>query len=405
MKFKLALLVVAVAALSGCKKNDIDCGSADIQQNLAQRILNVIAEKTGALGNDPDALSHAKVVLDGFTQDEEQSTKEISQCKANATLTDERNSGIALKGQVSYALSKDSSGHIVLDNHSVYEGTRQDAFKVVKIDETPEQKAWRLKQEQAAAEKAKAEAEAKARQAAADAALEKEITAAQSAPDSDFKPVNQQQLMLLFLANSGRQVSDDEKLGLLSAAWNSEKDPFKKNDMKAAELARINQELDAWKGVKLIQVSRMNPRMNGRQNVVAKQIITSAYLGIRKPGDYDFTKKSFPITMSGCNDTLKYGPMSVYSSTQNVTIAMVKNVATCALTPKDEDDARRISGLFTAMSPAVFTADATAYLLISGYDANKVTVNTTLIRTDVQFYHNNYDAFTDKPPVLTWTLK
>lgn len=181
------------------------------------------------------------MVLDGFTQDEDQSTKEISQCKVNATLTDERNSGVALKGQVSYALSKDSAGHIVVDNRSVYAGTRQEAFKVVKIDETPEQKAWREKQEQAAAEQAKAEAEAKARQAAQDAALEKEITAAQSAPDSDFKPVNQQQLMLLFLENSGRQVSDDEKLGLLSAAWNSEKDPFKKNDMKAAELARINQ--------------------------------------------------------------------------------------------------------------------------------------------------------------------
>ncbi|ARU92643.1 hypothetical protein [Tatumella citrea] len=405
MKFKLALLVVAVAALSGCKKNDIDCGSADIQQNLAQRILNVIAEKTGALGNDPDALSHAKVVLDGFTQDEDQSTKEISQCKVNATLTDERNSGVALKGQVSYALSKDSAGHIVVDNRSVYAGTRQEAFKVVKIDETPEQKAWREKQEQAAAEQAKAEAEAKARQAAQDAALEKEITAAQSAPDSDFKPVNQQQLMLLFLENSGRQVSDDEKLGLLSAAWNSEKDPFKKNDMKAAELARINQELDAWKGVKLIQISKMNYRMNGKKDAASKQIITDAYLGIRKPGDYDFTKKSFPITMTGCNDSLKYGPQTLYSSRQNVKINLVKNIATCALTPKDEEDARRLSGLFTAMAPAVFTTDATAYLLISGYDADNVSVNTTLIRTDIQFYHNNYDAVTDKAPVLTWTLK
>ncbi len=405
MKCKPALLLVAIAALSGCKKNDIDCGSADIKQDLALRILNVIAEKTGALGNDPDALNHAKVVLDGFTQDDDNSTKEISRCKVTATLTDERNSGIALKGDVSYSLSKDANGHTLVDNHSVYDGTRQDAFKVVKIDETPEQKAWREKQEQAAAEKAKAEAEAKARQAAIDAALEKEITAAQSAPDSDFKPVNQEQLMLLFLANSGRQVSDDEKLSLLSGAWNSEHDPFKKNDMKAAELTRINQELDAWKGVKLIKVSKMSYRMNGKKDAASKQIITDAYLGIRKPGDYDFAKKSFPITMSGCNDSLKYGPQTIYSSRQNVTLAMVKNVATCAITPKDEDDARRLSGLFTAMAPAVFTTDSTAMLLISGYDANSVTVNTTLIRTDVQFYHNSVDAMTDKAPVLTWTLK
>ena len=72
------------------------------------------------------------------------------------------------------------------------------------------------------------------------------------------------QLMLIFLANSGRNVTDDEKLGLLSDRWNAENDPFKRNDMKQEELAQANEKLASFKDIKFIKVSIWDLSRRGR---------------------------------------------------------------------------------------------------------------------------------------------
>ncbi len=407
MKFKLrsALLIAAIAGLSGCDKNDIDCNTSSLQDSLSKRLLTVFAEKAGSNESLNDLLKHVKVTLADYNKDGEHSTENMAQCSVKVTFTDARASSIAIIGTANYQLLKNGDRDPSINDASVWDGIDRKNFKPVKIDETAEQREWREQQEKIAADKARAEEAIKAKEAAKQAELLKEINSAKQSSNDAFKAVNSDQLMLLFLANSGRQVSDEEKLGLLSGRWNAERDPFKKNDIKQSELESAENQLAAFKGIKLIKISRLNYRLNGKKAAAEKSIVTSAFMNMRKPDDYDFDTKSFPMNMSGCNDSLKYGPELLYNTRQNVKVNLIKNAATCSYSPVNEDEARRISGILSDIPPAAFSADSTAYLLITGYDADKVDINTVLIRSDVDIFSRSVDAINDKAPVLTWTLQ
>lgn len=407
MKFKLrsALLIAAIAGLSGCDKNDIDCDTSSLQDSLSKRLLTVFAEKAGSNESLNDLLKHVKVTLADYHRDDKHSTENMAQCSVKVTFTDARASSTAIVGTANYQLLKNGDRDPSINDASIWDGIDRKNFKPVKIDETAEQKEWREQQEKIAADKARAEEAIKAKEAAKQAELLKEINSAKQSSNDAFKAVNSDQLMLLFLANSGRQVSDEEKLSLLSGRWNAERDPFKKNDMKQSELESAENQLAAFKGIKLIKISRLNYRMNGKKAAAEKSIVTSAFMNMRKPDDYDFDTKSFPMNMSGCNDSLKYGPELLYNTRQNVKVNLIKNAAACSYSPANEDEARRISGILSDIPPAVFSADSTAYLLITDYDADKVDINTVLIRSDVDIFSRSVDALNDKAPVLTWTLQ
>ena len=407
MKFKLrsALLIAAIAGLSGCDKNDIDCDTSSLQDSLSKRLLTVFAEKAGSNESLNDLLKHVKVTLADYHKDDEHSTENMAQCSVKVTFTDARASSTAIVGTANYQLLKNGDRDPSINDASIWDGIDRKNFKPVKIDETAEQKEWREQQEKIAADKARAEEAIKAKEAAKQAELLKEINSAKQSSNDAFKAVNSDQLMLLFLANSGRQVSDEEKLSLLSGRWNAERDPFKKNDMKQSELESAENQLATFKGIKLIKISRLNYRMNGKKAAAEKSIVTSAFMNMRKPDDYDFDTKSFPMNMSGCNDSLKYGPQLLYNTRQNVKVNLIKNAAACSYSPANEDEARRISGILSDIPPAAFSADSTAYLLITDYDADKVDINTVLIRSDVDIFSCSVDALNDKAPVLTWTLQ
>ncbi|WP_288654505.1 MULTISPECIES: hypothetical protein [Pantoea] len=407
MKFKLrsALLIAAIAGLSGCDKNDIDCDTSSLQDSLSKRLLTVFAEKAGSNESLNDLLKHVKVTLADYHKDEEHSTENMAQCSVKVTFTDARASSTAIVGTANYQLLKNGDRDPSINDASIWDGIDRKNFKPVKIDETVEQKEWREQQEKIAADKARAEEAIKAKEAAKQAELLKEINSAKQSSNDAFKAVNSDQLMLLFLANSGRQVSDEEKLSLLSGRWNAERDPFKKNDMKQSELESAENQLAAFKGIKLIKISRLNYRMNGKKATAEKSIVTSAFMNMRKPDDYDFDTKSFPMNMSGCNDSLKYGPELLYNTRQNVKVNLIKNAAACSYSPANEDEARRISGILSDIPTAAFSADSTAYLLITDYDADKVDINTVLIRSDVDIFSRSVDVLNDKAPVLTWTLQ
>jgi len=327
MKFKLrsALLIAAIAGLSGCDKNDIDCDTSSLQDSLSKRLLTVFAEKAGSNESLNDLLKHVKVTLADYHKDEEHSTENMAQCSVKITFTDARASSTAIVGTANYQLLKNGDRDPSINDASIWDGIDRKNFKPVKIDETVEQKEWREQQEKIAADKARAEEAIKAKEAAKQAELLKEINSAKQSSNDAFKAVNSDQLMLLFLANSGRQVSDEEKLSLLSGRWNAERDPFKKNDMKQSELESAENQLAAFKGIKLIKISRLNYRMNGKKATAEKSIVTSAFMNMRKPDDYDFDTKSFPMNMSGCNDSLKYGPELLYNTRQNVKVNLIKN--------------------------------------------------------------------------------
>lgn len=58
----------------------------------------------------------------------------------------------------------------------------------------------------------------------------------------------------LFLAQTTRQMSEEEKLGLMSAEYANEADAFKKRDLATKLLPQITQQLDSYKGTYLIKV-------------------------------------------------------------------------------------------------------------------------------------------------------
>lgn len=405
MKYKFALLCASAIALSGCNKNDIDCGDSSVQNDLINRLISAMVLEGGGDRSTPDLLKQLKVTFKDFAQDNERATETSAQCTATATLVDSQQSGQAMAGSFHYELNKGADGKVKLDADSVRLGLNLDNFKTIKIDETPEQKEWREAQEKAKAEQARQEEARKAEEAAKKAEAEKQIAAAQAIPDSDFKAINADDLMLLFLANSARKVTDDEKLGLLSNRWNAENDPFKRNDMKQDELAKADEEIAKFKGVKYIKVSKMLSRLNRRQESVKKEIITDAYLSISKPQGYDFTNKIFPIDVAGCGSSLEFGPATFYRSRQNISIMMEKSIIQCKITPANEDEARSISGVLSNIPDNNFGAEGTAYLMVTGYEPNKALVNTVLVREDISIFRYAVDALNDKSPLLNFTLK
>lgn len=78
-------------------------------------------------------------------------------------------------------------------------------------------------------------------------------------PDlSTAHDINQDQdlayLTPLFLAQTSRQMSEEEKMGLMSAEYANEADAFKKRDLAAKLMPQITQQLDRYKGNYLIKV-------------------------------------------------------------------------------------------------------------------------------------------------------
>ncbi|ELY2798546.1 hypothetical protein SNN58_004594 [Cronobacter dublinensis] len=404
MKYKSAIVLCLALALSGCNKNDINCDDNSVQGDLQNRLFSALALESGSGESTAQFKEHISIMLTDHTQNEDKTTERAAQCTAKLTVTDAHESGKSLIGTINYDLFKGTDDKVHLDADSVRTGLNLSKFKVIKIDETAEQKHWRESQEQQKAEQLRQEKDKQAAEEAKTAEFQRQITAAKSLADDEFKPITDDSLMLLFLANSGRKVTDDEKLGLLSDRWNAEKDPFKRNDMKQEELIKVNNRLSSFEGIKYIKVSKILPRLNNRQEAIKKEVITDAYLGISKPEAYDFEKKYFPIDVAGCGNSISYGPQDIYRTQQNVKLTLEKSAIKCYISPKSEEEARRISSILSNIPGNIFSAEGTAYLMVNGYDAPKVTINTTLIREDISIYKNQVDALNDKAPSINITL-
>ena len=210
MKFKIALLCAATMALSGCNKNDIDCGDTSVQNDLNNRLLAAIALESGIGESNAQLQKHLRISLKDYAQDDEKATKTAAQCTANLTMADVYVSGKAMTGPIHYELFKNADSKIQLDADSVRSGLDLSKLKVIKIDETDEQKQWRQTQEKEKAEQARQQEEKKAAEEAQKAELEKHVMAAKTAGDSEFNPVTNGELVLCVFANSGRDVSEDE---------------------------------------------------------------------------------------------------------------------------------------------------------------------------------------------------
>ncbi|MEX6316078.1 hypothetical protein AB6G19_23040 [Providencia manganoxydans] len=75
-----------------------------------------------------------------------------------------------------------------------------------------------------------------------------------SASDEEYIPISEEDIVYLYFANSGREFSDDEYMGVFSAKWNNTVDTFEKEDIKKAELQSIKDKVQSYKGVSKIKL-------------------------------------------------------------------------------------------------------------------------------------------------------
>lgn len=193
-------------------------------------------------------------------------------------------------------------------------------------------------------------------------------------------------LTTMFLAQTTREMSDEDKLGLMSIEYHNESDRFKKNDLGKTLLPEINQEIDKYKGELGIKIpfgdiyNSFNPYHSTHlKNAEARggRDVSGGVGGVGgesarvllKP--FDFDKNAFPVhqCLYGTYDgfTLRsYGGNRV-SNEQNIAIQYVPvapdeatftdetfvpsqyrytyKAMNCDFEVKDQETARAIEGL------------------------------------------------------------
>lgn len=78
-------------------------------------------------------------------------------------------------------------------------------------------------------------------------------------------------LTALFLAKTTRQMTDEEKLGLISAEYANETDAFKKRALAAKLLPQLNATLDKYKGTYVIKMPIIDQNATKNKFVLAQQ--------------------------------------------------------------------------------------------------------------------------------------
>ncbi len=181
--------------------------------------------------------------------------------------------------------------------------------------------------------------------------------------------------MPLFLAQTTRELSDEDRLGFMSAEYNSERDQFKKSDLGKAILPEVNKEIDKYKGDIGLKMpfgdifSDHNPYHNTYVGYGRADNSGSVFAKISLY-PYDMETKEFRL--SSCrlgNKTfyLRNDPNNFQDNDQNIRLQFV-NVAPeqvtfskdeylpsllehryddiyCAVRVEDQEQARKIEGL------------------------------------------------------------
>ncbi len=141
--------------------------------------------------------------------------------------------------------------------------------------------------------------------------------------------------------------SDDELLRLFSNRWNSTKDSFERQAMRAEELSRIKQRLDEVRKINYVHFPWSN-------NTSAFQLKISQSSG----GDaYDFEKKSFHLSGSLCSN------QNYERTRSNVSYAVMHNPAFCWLPVPDEALARQIEAARTSRNGVHLRPEAYAKII------------------------------------------
>lgn len=125
-------------------------------------------------------------------------------------------------------------------------------------------------------------------------------------------------LTLLFLAQTTRDISDEDKLGLMSAEYHSEQDQFKKSDLGKSILPKVNEEIEKYAGDFGIKIpfGHTSEPHNPYYSSYNKYHIENTLIGTEKMRitlqPYNFDKKQFPIYE--CVNGSPFGVFSLHSN-------------------------------------------------------------------------------------------
>ena len=184
------------------------------------------------------------------------------------------------------------------------------------------------------------------------------VEAYRKVPLTDYHYLTTEQLTLAYVAHNP-QLSDDEKMTLLSEKYRNTRDQFTRRDLIASELPHLLEQTAQYKETRYIKyvVSDMSQRPAA---VPADAVYIQAYHDpsdspFYTPGEYDFDKHLFTVkTGMGCEpqSNMRYRGFGLtgFSNAYNVIVPQKDVLLNCTSTPASETQARAWSSVFSANS-------------------------------------------------------
>lgn len=316
-------------------------------------------------------------------QDKEQ---KLLTCSANLIFSRDSEYGKSQSLPIEYTVSKTGETPSVnltdVGKSSVIDTPPTEGQKKYKTNLDKQNKlieAQRAEQEKvikAEREKAQKEEEERlAQEAVRNKKINDEITDASLLPDDKFSSVSKDDLLYIFIAQSGSPISDNEKLKLFSDKWNSTQDAFIKRDIEKDELAKINSDINKFKEIKNIKF------YIGKIKSDDKNIISlPRYKGdFRLNPVYNFDTQSFPITGNYCKEN-PYAQGQILSH-RGIQLNLDRVLNSCEL-KIPESEARPLSDRFNSnISVDIAT---TVYAHITGFEQAQNRIDIAILRQSVE---------------------
>lgn len=383
-------LLPFILAMTGCDNMEgISCDGEDEINSIKQQIDH---ERTRQK-QQASFLSYffSPVILDGaFDIKSIEETKRNKEqktltCSANVIFSPDSEYGKSQSLPIEYTVNKTGdTPSVTLTNvgkSSVIDSQPTEGQKKYKAKMDEQQKiieAQRVEQEkriEAEREKAQKEDEERiAREIALNKKIDDELTAASLLPDDKFIPVSKDDLLYIFIAQSGKPIDDSEKLKLFSTKWNSTQDAFVKRDIEKDELAKINNDIDKFKDVKNIKfyINKKND----------KHIINLPWYqgNFRLDPVYNFDTQSFPISGRFCkNNSYAHGEQIL--SYRGIHLNLDRVLNSCEL-KIPESDARSLSDRLNSNVSVDIVNTVNAHII--GFDPDQNKINIAVLRQNVE---------------------
>lgn len=131
------------------------------------------------------------------------------------------------------------------------------------------------------------------------------VTSAKTLDLSHVHNINQDSdlsyLAPLFIAQTPRQMTEEEKLSLISTEYDNEADTFKKRELAVQLLPKVNQQIKTYQGTYLAKVPIINDQKTAdqflqQQNDKNLSPLSVNVFGIDTTRPYDFTTKTFAMS-------------------------------------------------------------------------------------------------------------